>query len=296
MKKILLYTFLLFSGKITSQCASPNGQFFNYSGGFPTYASANASGWCVNGLTAGQTYCYTYTYPSTGAVELAMRFTGCASCSNTYLSMTPANGGGCANGSTSCGSLLYNQTCTLIDNNLRVGGTCTVGSQVYTFCFTVPAGCGGMSACPMVKTNAPLPVKWVEVKAESKEEKNIISWTVASELNNDYFEVERSVNGADFETIGKIPGRGNANETKQYVFLDNSFDVTTYYRIKQVDYNGDSEHSKIVSVTPTEKESSTVVNYNMNGQVVTDMSSQGLYLQITIHESGKTTISKIYIH
>lgn len=95
----------------------------------------------------------------------------------------------------------------------------------------------------------PLPVKLLYFNAENDNSKNNIEWLSLSEINNDYFIVERSENGFDFIALGKIKGNGNLSVSKEYKFVDDSFKPgINYYRLKQVDYNGATEIFKVVSI------------------------------------------------
>lgn len=88
-------------------------------------------------------------------------------------------------------------------------------------------------------TSTPLPVTLIDFSAEKKEEKVVINWTTGAEINNDYFTVERSTNGEDFEAITTMAGKGNSNELSEYQFIDeNAPKGTVYYRLKQSDYDG----------------------------------------------------------
>ncbi len=113
-----------------------------------------------------------------------------------------------------------------------------------------------------VINGAPLPVKWNEVKAwyEGKDVK--VYWQTAQEINNKFFEVERSADGKHFTAIGRIMGSGNSGIVKNYEYVDQQpLDVAlVYYRIRQIDYNGRSEHSKTVSV----KLDATAIDYNIS--------------------------------
>lgn len=63
-----------------------------------------------------------------------------------------------------------------------------------------------------------------------------LNWTTESEENNDYFEIEKSINGKDWQVIGKVEGAGNSYESIDYEFVDNQpFGGVNYYRIKQTD-------------------------------------------------------------
>jgi hypothetical protein len=76
-----------------------------------------------------------------------------------------------------------------------------------------------------------------------------LAWSTATELNNYGFEIERSTNKSDWRKIAFKEGKGTTTETQQYYYLDDISDMTTskfYYRLKQIDFNGNSEYSAVV--------------------------------------------------
>ncbi len=94
-----------------------------------------------------------------------------------------------------------------------------------------------------------LPVSWLYVKAELKNQKVQLQWATATEINNDRFEVEFSLDGKTFTQVGIIKGAGNSNVQKEYSFDHFSpAKGTAYYRVKQVDLDGQFEYSKVVAV------------------------------------------------
>lgn len=75
-----------------------------------------------------------------------------------------------------------------------------------------------------------------------------LDWATATEINNDYFSIERSLDGVLFEEIGQLKGNGNSNELVSYQFTDLSPEKgPNFYRLKQIDYNGDYSFSKIIA-------------------------------------------------
>lgn len=88
-----------------------------------------------------------------------------------------------------------------------------------------------------------LPVEFVDLKIYEIDGSICVEWVVASETNNDYFIVERSVDGYSFIEVGVVDGSGTINEYKTYTFSDSiMFQNIIYYRIKQVDFNGNFEY------------------------------------------------------
>lgn len=95
----------------------------------------------------------------------------------------------------------------------------------------------------------PLPIELLSFTASCQNNNIILKWSTASETNNDYFTIERSIDGINFEIIGKIDGAKNSTTTKQYSFIDKFFpDDICYYRLKQTDFDGKFEYSKIITV------------------------------------------------
>ncbi|HLG34301.1 MAG TPA: T9SS type A sorting domain-containing protein [Bacteroidia bacterium] len=99
------------------------------------------------------------------------------------------------------------------------------------------------------KGAGPLPIELVYFSA--KPEGSIVkcSWQTASEVNNDYFTIERSTNGKDFAAAGTVDGAGNSSTTLTYSFTDETpAGGISYYRLKQTDFDGMFSYSKIKSV------------------------------------------------
>jgi hypothetical protein len=99
---------------------------------------------------------------------------------------------------------------------------------------------------------SPLPVTWTSFKATAGAAGITLTWTTATEVNNDLFEVERSFNGLDWQVIGRVQGHGNSNTPQSYYFYDDSgtpaHTHTLYYRLKQLNINGFFEYSSVQAV------------------------------------------------
>ncbi|MFZ9942509.1 MAG: T9SS type A sorting domain-containing protein, partial [Bacteroidia bacterium] len=76
-----------------------------------------------------------------------------------------------------------------------------------------------------------------------------LDWSTATETNNAGFHLQRSENGLDFFNIQWIPGNGTTNALSQYAYLDHAVEkeVTYYYRLHQIDFDGSSHFSDVVS-------------------------------------------------
>lgn len=106
------------------------------------------------------------------------------------------------------------------------------------------ATCGAFSGNTVpVTIEAVLPVSLTNFSAKLIEPIVQLDWQTVSEINNDFFLLERSKDGRNFAELTTISGNGTTNRTFNYQFLDkNPLPGTSYYRLKQVDYDGTSEY------------------------------------------------------
>jgi Secretion system C-terminal sorting domain len=94
-----------------------------------------------------------------------------------------------------------------------------------------------------------LPIQLLSFSGQKEGENNKLSWVTQSELNNDYFSLERSRDGLNFDEIVQVKGAGNSSSALLYTAYDYFPDADiTYYRLKQVDYNKKFSYSKIISL------------------------------------------------
>ncbi|MFW5758400.1 MAG: T9SS type A sorting domain-containing protein, partial [Bacteroidota bacterium] len=103
-----------------------------------------------------------------------------------------------------------------------------------------------------------LPVNLISFQAKIKDRVVYIDWITASEINNHFFTLEKSANGIHFSELLKVNGAGTTSSTTHYEAIDkNPLRGTTYYRLKQTDFDGSYEYSDIIAVsnnTPTDNE------------------------------------------
>jgi hypothetical protein len=95
-----------------------------------------------------------------------------------------------------------------------------------------------------------LPIELTAFNATPDADNSVmLDWITASEKDNDYFTVERSVNGTDWDALENLKGAGNSNATLHYNTLDEApLEGVSYYRLKQTDFNGGMSYSEIVAV------------------------------------------------
>jgi len=97
--------------------------------------------------------------------------------------------------------------------------------------------------------STPLPIELVMFKANPEKEVVKLDWVTASELNNDYFNVERSIDGEQWQSIIKVVGAGTTRRMKTYEAMDyQPIDGVSYYRLRQTDFDGNVSFSPIERV------------------------------------------------
>lgn len=177
-----------------------------------------------------------------------------------------------------------------------------------------------------------LPIELVYFSAELFEDhKAMLRWQTASEINNDYFTVERSRDGQDWEELEKVQGAGNSTTLSSYSAIDKTpYGGISYYRLKQTDFDRQYEYSQIISVNTNKVENKNILIspnpvsnlirvtgslselnqlriYNTLGQDVTDLtkrmeneSDTKLVIDLSNLHAGvyyiitKTTTNKVY--
>ena len=109
-----------------------------------------------------------------------------------------------------------------------------------------------------------LPVELIFFKGEATESGNLLTWQTASEENNEGFYIEKSEDGnpdsyRGWETLDFVQGNGTTLEISDYQYLDEiPLGNITYYRLKQVDFDGQFEYSEIVEITNQQSDNSTI--------------------------------------
>lgn len=98
-------------------------------------------------------------------------------------------------------------------------------------------------------THTILPVELVRFEGSINQCKTELIWETASELNNDYFSIQKSTNGTDWDEIAQVKGNGNSTTPISYRYTDEDLNSSlAYYRLVQTDYDGQNEMSKVITV------------------------------------------------
>jgi hypothetical protein len=141
-----------------------------------------------------------------------------------------------------------------------------------------------------------VPVTWLFVKAQVQANDALINWATAQEIDSKKFEIEWSTNGINFSNIGEVAAAGNASTTTNYNFthknIGNGFN---YYRIKQIDNNGDYKYSTIVKVLFNKNLKQTIIAPNPVADVLQIVQPNAVFVKaISIIDSkGSIVLQKI---
>jgi len=167
--------------------------------------------------------------------------------------------------------------------NAGFSGTST--SFTYLICDNgTPALCSAPATVILSfpQPQSSLPVSIVDLAAAYNDNTVQVKWTTTFEQNNDRFEIERSIDGVNFKTVGVVKGQTNSGTRHDYEFNDDVKHNTVskndlYYRLKQVDLDGKTSYSKIlvvrvyqtkslqsVSVTPNPAVNDIRINVQLN--------------------------------
>ena len=119
------------------------------------------------------------------------------------------------------------------------------------------------------------------LKGVLDEKRNLLEWSTIAEVNNSYFSIERSDDGIVFYEVGDVSGTGFSSTTIEYSFIDDLPNGNHYYRIKQIDLDGQYEYSEVVFVPHQDTE---VVIYPVP-------TKEELYLHFNRGNQGEYTVS-----
>jgi hypothetical protein len=248
------------SGTYTYYVADHVGDYFDYNGSMVaadiTYTNQNDSAHCYHNLSVG-VHCFSYINPGSGTVTVGtIMDPGTSGCSSSNGGFAQASGGGNAEaGSTQYQQLYVNSTCASYPGVATAAGSCLTTGATYTMCFTVPAGCAGENFCPLINCstgncgNSALPIELLYFDAKLNGRVVDLHWATSSEINNDFFTVERTMDGNVFFSFVEVKGAGNSTSPLQYSSVDeHPFPGISYYRLKQTDYDGKFAYSQLVAI------------------------------------------------
>lgn len=158
---------------------------------------------------------------------------------------------------------------------------------------------------------SPLPISLISFEAHINNDNVQLNWSTATEINNDFFTIEKSNDGKNWEVVSTVDGAGNSSQLVEYFDTDyNPFDGTSYYRLKQTDFNGRFSYSNVVPVNLTTKDdvylslfpspifNGQTLNIQLNNTsapttlvVLRDVKGREFYSEIILHKDYKDLIT-----
>jgi len=258
-------------------CGSPDGPTTETLITPPNYQYLVDNGYCLYSYSTTSTFTACFTFVA-GSSSVDINAGHSQSCNNTsFANFT-----------------LFNSSCQQIGTGLSYTGL--IPGQTYTWCLTMRAwggpNCDGFTSfCPYFLNYTILPIKLFSFTGNLINNYNYIKWITASEMNNDFFILERSEDGNNWERIYYIDGVVNSNQKTTYTFKDYYFkDNINYYKLTQFDFDGEGEESFIISVD-NRNNKYLVKMINIMGQEVDDN-----YTGIVIYQYSDGTFEKKYIN
>ncbi len=228
-------------------------------------------------------------------------------------------------------SYLFNLATSAECSNYTINSTININAEPYIVqnCFVVGATTTlqlGANSNPVPITNAPivfmvggltctynamgvLPIQLASFSGYAKDKTNFLTWTTASESQNKGFDIERSsLNPSkggkiEWQKIGFVAGNGTTNTRKEYSFEDKNPTGITYYRLKQLDFDGRFEYSKIIAIDTKGENMVSVFPNPSNGiftitgiedtedETFTLINTVGQTLSITVQNDGQLDMS-----
>lgn len=219
-------------------------------------------------------------------------------CTVTVTALFANRAGGCTSSGADAGDLLKvdipaglksfqtgGGNASITDNftlvgpgSIEVSGSANRADEIITYTVTSVSS-GGAFTCPNCVSN--LPIELIEFNAEKTERTVKLNWSTLTEKDNDYFTVEKSLNGIDFELVGYLNGMGTVANEHHYTLVDSEPIIgISYYRLKQTDYNGDFTYSDIIPVNFKSQ-----VNYHLVPNPAND------FVLITGQKSSSTMVT-----
>jgi hypothetical protein len=141
----------------------------------------------------------------------------------------------------------------------------------------------------------PLPIELLDWRGACNGNDVQLSWTTASEKDNDHFTIEKSMDAVEWMTIGTLPGAGNSNSMLAYAFIDQDASTLAYYRLRQTDFNGTSVLSHVITAGCSATGGTAIVNaWNRDGALYLDVFSgvDGVYDLTLLDVEGRVLATR----
>lgn len=200
--------------------------------------------------------------------------TGTGLSASYNMSLFPLNVTNAAAGWTIMKQQTYNLTGWLLDGVCAASTVTQINRNSMT----------NFSVFGIAQAPTPLPIELLYFEGEMVGEDNLLTWATASEKNNDFFTLERSRNGIDFEVLVVVPGAGTSTTTLNYDRFDyDPFNGISYYRLKQTDFDGQYTYSQTIALSRTMEEA-------MLSELFPNPANNSVNFELNTPKSGKVQV------
>jgi hypothetical protein len=243
----------------------------------PTTATSNSITMTINSVSVG------------GTVSSNQNIYSGNSPNDIFLT---GNNGSVVKWVSSSDSLFTTTTDILITNTTLLSGNMgSINNTTYYRAIVKNGVCDQVnSSYVKISVTSSLPIELLYFNGDSFENHNHLTWSTASEHDNDYFDIEKTIDGVYFYVITTINGAGNSKIQLRYEYDDyDMYNGISYYRLKQIDYDGKFKYSNIISLDNSKKTRIVVRVINLYGTDV-DIKTKGVL--ILIYDDG--SIKKLF--
>lgn len=272
-----------------------------------TCATANNTCWFTSPPTVAQvtTGCTQYIGPQAANIVNCSWFQFTTGANSSTISLNALINSFCGSGTIDWFDwTLYDNSCNIIScgtfPTLSITGAACNTTYKIEFCWET-AGCTWnnwywyFNAPAAPPPCGVLPVELISFAGICNGQYNCLNWSCATETNNNYFELQRSLDAVEFVDIARIQGVGNSIYQTNYAYNDLLFtkDSINYYRLKQVDFNGNYRIYDIISIDDKNIHGPTLIDRITILGTKAQIGYEGIYVEIYSDGSYKKKIGTI---
>lgn len=180
----------------------------------------------------------------------------------------------------------------LVHHNQLASGSMLTGKYV-----TIGLAANGEHWLHGNSYGSPLPVELTKFTATAVNNTEVhLDWSTSLEINNNYFTIERSLDGERFEEVTKVNGAGNSTQAINYKAIDTRpYSGLSYYRLKQTDFDGQFTYSNIVAVTLGSQTSFKLYPNPTDNEMTIDVSNSSEEIKVIISDmNGRKVYGQIF--
>ncbi|MBI2271003.1 MAG: T9SS type A sorting domain-containing protein [Bacteroidetes bacterium] len=143
-----------------------------------------------------------------------------------------------------------------------------------------------------VGNEVPLPIELLRFEAICKQGSVYLTWATATEINNDYFTIEKCSDGINFKEVLNVKAAGNSSTIRDYTGVDeNLLPETSYYRLKQTDFDGKYSYSHVI---PIDFENNSIVNFSVYPNPINILAGENFSLTLSGLQADSSVLVVLY--